>query len=35
LNNFLIKGNPFSIDLVIYLTLLGLIPLLYKKYIKF
>ena len=35
LNDFLIKGSPFSIDLVIYLTLLGLIPLLYKKYIKF
>ena len=35
LNDFLIKGSPFSIDLVIYLTLLGLIPLLFKKYIKF
>ena len=33
LNDFLIKGSPFSIDLVIYLTLLGLIPLLFKKYI--
>ena len=35
LNEFLIKGSPFSIDLVIYLTLLGLIPLLFKKYIRF
>jgi len=35
LNDFLIKGNPFSTDLVIYLTLLGLIPLLFKKYIRF
>ena len=35
LNDFLIKGNPFSIDLVLYLTLLGLIPLLFKKYIRF
>jgi len=35
LNDFLIKGNPFSIDLVIYLTLLGLIPLLFRKYIRF
>ena len=35
LNDFLIKGSPFSIDLVLYLTLLGLIPLLFKKYIKF
>ena len=35
LNDFLIKGSPFSIDLVIYLTLLGLIPLLFKKYIRF
>ena len=35
LNDFLIKGSPFSIDLVIYLTLLGLIPLLSKKYIRF
>ena len=35
LNDFLIKGNPFSIDLVLYLTLLGLIPLLSKKYIRF
>ena len=35
LNDFLIKGSPFSIDLVLYLTLLGLIPLLSKKYIKF
>jgi len=33
LNDFLIKGSPFSIDLVLYLTLLGLIPLLFKKYI--
>ena len=35
LNDFLIKGSPFSIDLVIYLTLLGLIPLLFKKYTRF
>ena len=35
LNDFLIKGSPFSIDLVLYLTLLGLIPLLFKKFIKF
>ena len=35
LNDFLIKGSPFSIDLVIYLTLLGLIPLLFRKYIRF
>ena len=35
LNDFLIKGNPFSIDLVIYLTLLGLIPLLFRKYKRF
>ena len=35
LNDFLIKGSPFSVDLVIYLTLLGLIPLLFKKYIRF
>ena len=35
LNDFLIKGSPFSIDLVIYLTLLGVIPLLFKKYIRF
>ena len=35
LNDFLIKGSPFSIELVLYLTLLGLIPLLFKKYIKF
>ncbi len=35
LNDFLIKGNPFSVELVIYLTLLGLIPLLFKKYIRF
>ena len=35
LNEFLIKGSPFSIDLVIYLTLLGVIPLLFKKYIRF
>ena len=35
LNDFLIKGSPFSIDLVLYLTLLGLIPLLFKKYIRF
>ena len=35
LNDFLIKGSPFSIDLVLYLTLLGLIPLLSKKYIRF
>ena len=35
LNEFLIKGSPFSIDLVIYLTLLGVIPLLIKKYIRF
>ena len=35
LNDFLIKRSPFSIDLVIYLTLLGLIPLLFKKYIRF
>ena len=35
LNDFLIKGSPFSIDLVLYLTLLGLIPLLFKKYLKF
>ena len=35
LNDFLIKGSPFSIDLVIYLTLLGVIPLLIKKYIRF
>ena len=35
LNDFLIKGNPFSIDLIIYLTLLGLIPLLIKKYVRF
>ena len=31
LNDFLIKGSPFSIDLVIYLTLLGLIPLYLKN----
>ena len=35
LNDFLIKRSPFSIDLVIYLTLLGLIPLLFKKYTRF
>ena len=35
LNDFLIKGNPFSIELVIYLTLFGLIPLLFKKYTRF
>ena len=35
LNDFLIKGSPFSVDLVIYLTLLGVIPLLFKKYIRF
>ena len=35
LNDFLIKGSPFSIDLVIYLTLLGLIPLLFKKYNRY
>ena len=35
LNAFLIEGSPFNIDLVIYLTLLGLIPLLVKKYIRF
>ena len=35
LNDFLIKGNPFSIELVIYLTLLGLTPLLFKKYVRF
>ena len=35
LNDFLIKGSPFSIELVLYLTLLGLIPLLFKKYIRF
>ena len=35
LNDFLIKGSPFSIDLVLYLTLLGLIPLLFKKYNRF
>ena len=35
LNDFLIKRSPFSIDLVLYLTLLGLIPLLFKKYIRF
>ena len=35
LNDFLIKGSPFSIDLAIYLTLLGLIPLLFKKYMNF
>ena len=35
LNDFLIKGSPFSIDLVLYLTLLGLIPLLSKKYTRF
>ena len=35
LNDFLIKGSHFSIDLVLYLTLLGLIPLLFKKYIRF
>ena len=34
LNDFLIKGSPFSIELVLYLTLLGLIPLLFKKYIR-
>ena len=35
LNSFLIEGSPFSIDLVVYLTLLGLIPLVFKKYMKF
>ena len=35
LNDFLIEGSPFSVELVIYLTLLGLIPLLFKKYIRF
>ena len=35
LNAFLIEGSPFNINLVIYLTLLGLIPLLFKKYIRF
>ena len=35
LNDFLIKGSPFSIDLVLYLTLLGLIPLVFKKYNRF
>ena len=35
LNDFLIKGSPFSIDLVLYLTLLGLIQLLFKKYNRF
>ena len=35
LNSFLIEGSPFSIDLVVYLTLLGLIPLAFKKYMKF
>ena len=35
LNDFLIKGNPFSIELVIYLTLLGLTPLLFRKYVRF
>tara|TARA_Y100000591_G_scaffold331310_1_gene364808 strand:- start:529 stop:1203 length:675 start_codon:yes stop_codon:yes gene_type:complete len=35
LNNFLIKGSPFSFDLVVYLTLLGIIPLAFKKYMKF
>ena len=35
LNDFLIKGSPFSIDLVLYLTLLGLIPLLFKKYNRY
>ena len=34
LNKFIIEGSPFSIDLVIYLSLLGLIPLLFKKYVK-
>ena len=34
LNSFLIEGSPFSIDLVVYLTLLGLIPLAFKKYMK-
>ncbi len=35
LNSFLIEGSPFSIDLVVYLTLLGLIPLVFRKYMKF
>ena len=35
LNSFFIEGSPFSIDLVVYLTLLGLIPLAFKKYMKF
>tara|TARA_Y100000816_G_C26062374_1_gene557981 strand:+ start:31 stop:705 length:675 start_codon:yes stop_codon:yes gene_type:complete len=35
LNDFLVKGSPFSFELVVYLTLLGLIPLLSKKYIRF
>tara|TARA_B100000035_G_scaffold75168_2_gene62445 strand:+ start:281 stop:955 length:675 start_codon:yes stop_codon:yes gene_type:complete len=34
LNKFIVEGSPFSIDLIIYLSLLGLIPLLFKKYVR-
>tara|TARA_A100001388_G_C28359390_1_gene307108 strand:- start:194 stop:439 length:246 start_codon:yes stop_codon:yes gene_type:complete len=32
LDSFILEGNPFDFDLIVYLTLLGLIPLLFKKY---
>lgn len=32
LDNFILEGNTFDFDLIVYLTLLGLIPLLFKKY---
>jgi uncharacterized membrane protein YdjX (TVP38/TMEM64 family) len=34
LNNILVSGNVISPSLVIYLTLLGLVPILSKRFIK-
>jgi hypothetical protein len=34
LKNILVSGNVISSSLVIYLTLLGLVPLLSKRFIK-
>ena len=34
LDNFIIEKNPFSFELIIYLSILGLIPLAFKKVVK-
>ena len=34
LDDFIIQGNPIGLELVIYLSLMGLLPLIYKKLTK-